>query len=171
MSEYIKCSYCGEEITEDSDFCPHCGTLFTEAGEVYCDEHSQKLAIRVCIICRKVCCEECGVKVSGRSFCLSHRKVKVQQDWAEIFRSTEIADAELVKSVLESTDHKVQVQNFNSIGFAWDGGGDSPISRSNINKPAKVFVPIPEYLEAIKEIVEWKSLEKDTGIDETESDT
>jgi hypothetical protein len=168
MSEYIKCAYCGEEITDDSDFCPHCGVLFAEAGDVFCDLHQQKPATGICIICRKLCCKECGAKVHGRFFCSVHRKVKVEQDWAEVFRSTEIADAELVKSVLESTGHKVQVQNFNSIGFVWDGGGDSPISRSNINKPAKVFVPIPEYLNAVKEIVEWKSSEID--IDETESE-
>lgn len=168
MSEYIKCSYCNEEITADSDFCPHCGTLFAEAGAAFCDLHPIEPGAGVCIICRKLCCKECGNEVRGRFFCLAHRKVKVEQDWAEVFRSTEISDAELVKSVLESTGHKVQVQNFNSIGFIWDGGGDSPISRSNINKPAKVFVPIPEYLAAMEEIVEWKSSE--TNIDEVESE-
>jgi hypothetical protein len=64
----------------------------------------------------------------------------------------------------------VQVQNFNSVGFIWDGGGDSPISRSNINKPAKVFVPIPEYLDAMEEIVEWKSSETNVDLDEAESE-
>jgi hypothetical protein len=92
----------------------------------------------------------------------------VEQDWAEVFRSTEIADAELVKSVLESAGQKVLVQNFNSMGFIWDGGGDSPISRSNINKPAKVFVPIPEYLDAVKMVEEWKSMEKGIDVDETD---
>ncbi len=72
--------------------------------------------------------------------------------------------------MLESTGHKVQVQNFNSIGFVWDGGGDSPISRSNINKPAKVFVPIPEYLEAVKVVEEWRSSNTDAGFDETKTE-
>ena len=103
MSEYIKCSYCGEEITADSDFCPHCGMLFAEAGAVFCDLHPLEPGAGVCIICRKLCCEECGAKVRGRFFCSAHRKVKVEQDWAEVFRSTEISDAELVKSVLESS--------------------------------------------------------------------
>jgi hypothetical protein len=170
MSEYIKCSYCSEEITSDSDFCPHCGTLFEEAGEVFCDLHPQDSGAGVCIICRKLCCEECGANVRGRYFCSAHRKIKVEQDWAEVFRSTELSEAELVKSVLESIGHKVQVQNFNSVGFIWDGGGDSPISRSNINKPAKVFVPIPEYLDAMEEIVEWKSSETNVDLDEAESE-
>jgi hypothetical protein len=170
MDELTPCPNCSEEVTKDSDFCPHCGTLFSEAGEVICDEHPQQQASGVCIICRKVLCQECGVQVHGRIFCIAHRRVRVQQDWAEIFRSTEIADAELVKSVLESAGHKVQVQNFHSIGFIWDGGGDSPISRSNINKPAKVFVPIPEYLEAKKVTEEWQSSETEMETDEEESE-
>jgi hypothetical protein len=39
----------------------------------------------------------------------------------------------------------------------WDGGGDSALSRSAISKPAKVFVPIPEYLKAKESLEEWKS--------------
>ncbi len=62
MSEYnLLVHHCGDEVTEDSDFCPHCGVLFAEAGDVFCDEHQQKPATGVCIICRKVFCEECGV--------------------------------------------------------------------------------------------------------------
>lgn len=169
MSSYINCSYCKEEITKDSDYCPHCGIIFEKAGTFFCDEHKTEPATGVCIICRKVFCKNCGVEVRGRRFCLPHRKVKVQQDWAEIFRSTEIFDAEQVKALLESLGHKVQVQNFNSIGFIWDGGGDSPISRSNINKPAKVFVPIPEYLDAKREIKEWE--ESIGGIEQNGMDT
>jgi hypothetical protein len=168
MSEYKNCFYCKNEVTYDSDFCPHCGVLFAEAGKVFCDLHPLEPGVGVCIICRKLCCEECGAKVRGRFFCSAHRKINVEQDWAEVFRSTEIADAELVKSFLESAGQKVLVQNFNSIGFIWDGGGDSPISRSNINKPAKVFVPIPEYLDAVKIVEEWKSLEKGIDLNETE---
>jgi len=170
MPEFTACSYCSEEITTDSDFYPHCGVLFVEAGEVFCDEHSKEPAVGVCIICRSVLCNECIVRVHGRCFCLPHRKVNVQQDWAEVFRSTEIADSELVKSILESAGHKVQVQNFNAVGFIWDGGGDSPISRSNINKPAKVFVPIPEYLKAVKVTEEWRSSPPDVLRDETDTD-
>jgi len=164
----VRCPHCSNEITSDSDFCPHCGILFAGAGNAPCDLHQLEFGVGVCIICRKVCCRECGTTVRGRFFCTVHKKVRVEEDWAEVFRSTEIADAELIKSVLESAGQKVLVQNFNSIGFVWDGGGDSPISRSNINKPAKVFVPIPEYLNAAQVVEEWKSSEKDISLDESE---
>ncbi len=171
MSSYIHCSYCNEEITDDSDFCPHCGTIYIRDAEIFCDEHPKNKASGVCIICHKVCCKECGREVNGRCLCSLHEEVVVEQDWAEVFQSAEIADAELVKSLLESTGHKVLGQNFNSIGFIWGGGGDSPISRSNINKPVKVFVPIPEYLDAVKEIEEWRSSQTDIGMDYARSDT
>jgi hypothetical protein len=95
--------------------------------------------------------------LGGKRFCKDHKSVKVEQDWAKVYQSTEINDAELVRSVLVNAEFHVQVQNFNSIGFVWDGGGDSPQSRSNLGKPAKVFVPIPEFLRAQIFLQEWES--------------
>lgn len=155
QTELVTCSFCNEEITADSDFCPHCGALLTESENIVCDEHQQNRAEAVCIICHRLLCEECGVLVSGRAFCEAHRKVEVQEDWAEVFRSTEIADAELIKSLLESTGHDVLVQNFDPKGFTWEG--ESSLWRSNINKPAKIFVPIPEYIQAMEIVYDWRS--------------
>ncbi len=157
MREYIRCPSCGEEITQDSDFCPHCGILFEETGSVQCDIHPDATGSSVCIICRRILCERCTHLKEGRRFCIDHKSVRVEQDWARVFQSTEINDAELVRSVLENAEFHVQVRNFNSIGFVWDGGGDSPQSRSNIGKPATVFVPIPEYLKAEALLQEWES--------------
>jgi RNA polymerase subunit RPABC4/transcription elongation factor Spt4 len=157
MSQYRKCPHCGEEVTEDSDFCPHCGVLFPATDNALCETHQTSRATGVCIICRKLVCEQCSKLVHGRIFCLDHNNIEVQQDWARVFESTEINDAELIKSVLEKAQYHVLVQNFGSIGYAWDGGGDSPQSRSNLSRPAKVFVPIPEYLEASKTVDDWQS--------------
>lgn len=156
-SEYISCSRCGEEITADSDFCPHCGTLFSKAAALMCDSHGASPAIGICIICRKLSCGQCGKDVKGRFLCREHGEVEVQQDWARIFQSSDINDSELVKSFLESNGFTVLTQNFAPVGFVWDGGGDSSLSRSNISKPAKILVPIPEYLKAEAAIREWRS--------------
>jgi hypothetical protein len=163
MSEYGKCPNCKGEVTLDSDFCPHCGILFEGSKDVFCDTHQQDAATGICIICRKLVCTRCSAKHGGRMFCADHAKVEVSQDWAMVFQSTEINDAELVKSVLEAVRHKVLVQNFGSVGYAWDGGGDSPQSRSNLGRPAKVFVPIPEYIDAVRTIEEWQSSGSGTG--------
>jgi RNA polymerase subunit RPABC4/transcription elongation factor Spt4 len=154
---YVKCPQCLEEITSDSDFCPHCGVLFSGASGQMCDLHPQRPADGICIICRKLLCEQCEKIVHSRTFCSDHRAVEVQQDWARVFQSTDINESELARSFLEAAAHKVLVQNFAPIGFMWDGGGDSALSRSALSKPAKIFVPIPEYLKAKESLEEWKS--------------
>ena len=157
MAEYMNCMNCKGEFTRDSDFCPHCGVLFHGIGTLRCESHAQRISSGVCVICRKVVCIVCSKIVHGRTLCADHQKIEIQQDWARVFQSTEIVDSQLMKAVLESEGFHIQVQNFNSIGFVWEGGGDSPISRSNIGRPAKVFVPIPEYLGAAVAIKEWNS--------------
>jgi RNA polymerase subunit RPABC4/transcription elongation factor Spt4 len=146
-----------EEITPDSDFCPHCGVLFSGAAGEPCDTHPQQQATGICIICRKLVCPECGKLLRNRTFCIEHRNVEVQQDWARVFQSTDINESEMAKAVLESAGQQVLLQNFAPIGFVWDGGGDSALSRGALSKPAKVFVPIPDYLKARESLEEWKS--------------
>lgn len=154
MSQLITCSNCGGEVTEDSDFCPHCGYLLTDAT-LLCGLHPSNEASGVCIICQRLVCEQCSEESERRVFCLEHLEVIVDGDWAEVFRSTDINDAELSKALLESARFHVEVQNFGSIGYAWDGGGDSPLSRVNLNSPAKVFVPLNEYLSAKQLLDDW----------------
>lgn len=163
MPEYKNCTNCDGEVTPDSDFCPHCGVLFENAGTVVCERHPDRKAVSVCIICRVLVCEHCKASAGNRTFCSDHKGIEVQQDWANVFQSTDINDAELVKSLLEAAEFHIQVQNFNPIGFVWDGGGDSSLSRSALSKPAKIFVPIPEYLEALEAVNEWKSFSEQDG--------
>ncbi|HTP80892.1 MAG TPA: hypothetical protein VMM57_10895 [Bacteroidota bacterium] len=151
-----ECTACFGEVTDDSDYCPHCGIIFEQAAAAQCSRHPDSGAVAVCIICRDPLCKKCAHRKRGRYFCVDHRRVAVQQDWAEVLVSTEVLDAELAKSLLESNGFHVLAQNFQSVGFVWDGGGDSPVSRSNIGRPAKVLVPIPEYSSARRTIEEWR---------------
>jgi RNA polymerase subunit RPABC4/transcription elongation factor Spt4 len=157
MEALTSCGNCSEEITADSDFCPHCGVLFAEAGGLVCERHSEQDAVGVCIICRVLVCDKCRVVVGNRTFCFDHSMTEVQQNWANVFQSTDINEAELVKSLLEASNFHIQVQNFGSIGFVWEGGSDSSLSRNALNKPAKLFVPIPQYLKAVETVEQWKT--------------
>ena len=157
MHEYGPCPSCDGEITEDSDFCPHCGILFEKKIRVPCDTHSQGQAVGVCILCRALLCHECVHTKGGRRFCSEHRNVKVEQDWALIFQSNDINEAELVRSFLESISQQLILRNFTPHGFVWDGGGDSLFSRQAVNRPAKLFVPIPDYVGARKALEEWEA--------------
>lgn len=151
----MKCPHCSGELTPESDFCPHCGNLLEDEGNVFCSMHPHVPGIAVCVICRRVVCRECGKKKSGRWLCLDHENVKMEQDWALIFESPDINEAELIKSVLESVGQRVVVRNFGPNNVVWEGGGDSLFSRQALNRPAKVFVPIPEYEKAKLALDEW----------------
>jgi len=157
MSSDERCPDCGEEVTGESDFCPHCGILRPGAGSPRCTVHGDLAAQSVCIICHRLLCRQCRKRRTGRAFCDEHRNVEVVLDWANVFQSNDVTEAELLRSVLEAEGLTVQTQNFQSIGYIWDGGGDSPLSRSAVNRPAKVFVPIPEYRAARQVVLDWSS--------------
>lgn len=157
---HVKCPECGGEVTSDSDFCPHCGELFEGSDALRCSFHPQNRAVAVCIICQRTVCEECGKKKQNRWLCPDHSNVTVEQDWALIFQSPDINEAELVKSVLESIGKKVVARNFGPNNVVWEGGGDSLFSRQALNRLAKLFVPIPEYDDAKKALREWESSNK-----------
>lgn len=93
--------------------------------------------------------------VGGRAFCSEHAHVHVEQDWAMVYSSNEINDAELARAVLEEAGFNVVVRDFLPIGYVWDGAGDSSFSRLALKKPAKVFVPIENFLSASKALDEW----------------
>jgi hypothetical protein len=144
--DYFHCVYCDGEVTQDSDFCPHCGNLFVEAPELKCDTHSDREAAGLCIICRKALCDECLVRKRDRIFCSEHHEVEVMQDWANVFQSIDYLQASIVKGKLESAGIGCQVYNqmqMSTIGFL-EGG----IARTQLKTPVKLFVPIPDFQKA-----------------------
>lgn len=155
--EYVRCPACSDEVTSDSDFCPHCGELFEMSDGVRCARHAGNTAVAVCIICRNTVCRECGVRRRGRWLCPDHRAVTVEQDWALVIQTPDINRAELVRSVLESAGYTVVARNFGPNTAVWEGGGDSLMSRHALNRPAKLFVPIPEYEGATATLNDWES--------------
>ena len=144
----VQCPRCGEGVYEGSDFCPHCGVLRDPAGLPQCPVHRDRTAEDVCIICHQLLCPQCRKRKQGRSFCTDHHKVEVVLDWANVFQSDDVAEADLIRSVLEADGFTIQQQNF-------DSGGN--IFGTALVRPAKVFVPIPEYHKARDLVLEWES--------------
>ncbi len=157
MADLGTCAQSGGDVTPDRDFCPHCGQLLAPAGIRQCESHPEREARGVCIICHSLVCRSCSKRVIGKIFCTGHKDVEVVQDWANVFESAEAHEADLARSILESCGLKVQLQNAEAVGFIWGAGNESAISRSQINRPVKVFVPIPDYLRAIQHLAEWES--------------
>lgn len=153
----MNCPSCSTAISDDSDFCPSCGTLLVAAETVFCERHASHRAVAACIICSTPVCKTCVRVVGGRALCTDHAQVHVEQEWAMVYSSNEINDAELARAVLQEAGFKVVVRDFLPIGYVWDGAGDSSFSRLALKKDAKVFVPIEEYLGASEALDEWSS--------------
>jgi Putative prokaryotic signal transducing protein len=136
MAELVTCANCSNEVTDDSDFCPHCGYLFKEAPPVHCETDLGQEATGVCIICNKLVCPRCQEVQNKHLFCIEHCSVQVEQDWASVFESNNVVDVEMQKDYLESNGIQTVMQNFGM----------------HIRHPGaiRLFVPIPDYLRAKK---------------------
>lgn len=151
--DYVACPRCSEQITADSDYCSHCGTLKANV-HFFCETHSASSAIAVCIICRRLLCSECVNAVRGRVLCPEHKSVEVSEDWAVVFQSTDYYEANIIRGKLESAGITVNPRNNTSIGFIADGFIESAIGRTILRYPVKIFVPLDQYLiadEVLKE--------------------
>ena len=111
----------------------------------------------MCVICQQPFCSSCVKWIDGKALCADHVTVKIEQDFALVYSSSDINDAELARAILDSRGFHVVVRDFNPIGYVWEGAGDSAFSRSALRKLAKIFVPIPDYLRAIVVLNEWST--------------
>ena len=152
------CPRCSGDVTEDSDFCPHCGILLG-TGNFFCGNHGERKAEAVCIICRKLLCQECATGKNRRTFCDEHKEVEVSEDWAVAFKSYDYYEANIVRGKLESSGITVTPRNNAGIGFLADGFIETAIGRTILKYPVKVFVPLDQYLDAISVVNEQSTLE------------
>lgn len=151
--EYEECGNCFESVTAESEFCVHCGVLLSE-DDFFCERHLESKAIAVCVICRRLMCENCAKKKGVKMLCEEHEKIEISEDWAVAFQSVDYYEANIVRGKLESSGITVNPRNNASIGFIADGFIEGPIGRSILKYPVKVFVPLDQYLNAIEIVKE-----------------
>ncbi len=150
-SPAVPCVRCGGDVTPDSDFCVHCGTLLF-GKKSQCETHPERGAVAVCVLCRRLMCSDCAKEINGRSFCEEHRKVEVEEEWVLVFQSVDFFEASVVRTKLEGADITVSAQNEHSIGYL--GFMDTPIGRTNLEHPVKIFVPFDQYVVAAQLLLE-----------------
>ncbi|MGA9115686.1 MAG: hypothetical protein WB626_02815 [Bacteroidota bacterium] len=162
MADAPLCVRCSGSLPPGADYCPRCGVLLAPAHPA-CDLHPDREAAGVCVLCERLLCGECAWRAGARSVCAAHAGVFFRGEWVEVFRSSEVAEADMARAVLESEGCPVHTVDFGPVGYVWEGGGEHPLSRSALNKPARVLVPIPEFLRAEKTLNEWRSAEAGSG--------
>ena len=98
-SEKLFCPHCNSIVKKDDDFCPDCGTLFTEF--VKCIEHTDKEAEGVCVICCEPFCSECGIYVNRVFFCTDHCEYKFSEGMVSLFSTNDAAKMEIIRYNIE----------------------------------------------------------------------
>ena len=147
----FECSFCQNEINEDDEFCPECGTLFEDAK---CINHPNENAAGACVICCEPYCKECGFFVNDRIFlCNEHSEYEIYEGMARIYGSADAAQIEYLENCLEQS-------NLHPIAFSKKasplhlGGSDYSLFRASgefnghIINEIKLMVPLQEVIEA-----------------------
>jgi len=160
MPEYDDCGNCGGEVTDDSDFCPHCGVLFEQAPVVACATHNGSGSCAVCVICGRYLCEICAVEVGGRFLCPEHESIKLVENYALVYQSRDVAEAATVRAMLTPSGQVASEDGEGNLDIpVEDDGGQFDVVDANLftrGQLARLYVPIPRYLEAMEILKEWR---------------
>lgn len=148
MSDKFLCDFCGTEISNDSEFCTKCGTIFID--DVSCFNHSDDDAKGVCTICHQAYCKKCGLRVNGIFLCNQHSDYEIYEGMARVFGSSDEQQVNLYKSVLEENNLHPFIYERKASPISL-GGGDP---RGQIINEIKLMVPCSEVLLAEKIIDE-----------------
>lgn len=153
MNETIVCEYCGNQTTNDSEFCIKCGSIFID--NVYCYKHSEQIADGVCAICHNAYCKKCGLRVNSIFLCNEHSDFEIYEGMAAVFNSYDIAQIEFLKSCLKKEGFNPFIYSRNSTPLP---SGYKDLTLFQVEKdPGKVssseirlVVPCSEVLQALE---------------------
>ncbi len=145
------CECCESQVGENYDYCPVCGTLFSEYA---CENHPEEEGVGICLICEKVCCPECGDYLRGMFLCEEHSQLEIYERMAKIFGSSDSVEIDFIISMLEKEGlHPVRFDRKNNPLYL--GGSDYTLFRpdgdvnGHITNEIKILVPFVEYEEAV----------------------
>ena len=98
-AEKLFCPHCNSIVKKDDDFCPECGTLFAEF--IKCNEHTDKEADGVCVICCEPLCASCGTYVNEIFLCNEHSEYEIYEGMVRVYGSSDSMQVDYAKSCLE----------------------------------------------------------------------
>lgn len=157
MLEKLLCDFCGTEISNDTEFCTKCGTIFID--NVSCFIHPDDDAKGVCAICHQAYCKKCGLRVNSIFLCNQHSNYEIYEGMARVFGSSDEQQVNLYKSNLEQNNLHPFVYSRKASPISL-GGPDYTLfkasgdSSGHIINEFKLMVPCSEVLQAEKIIDE-----------------
>ena len=151
------CKNCNQEIEDDSEYCPRCGTIFM--NDVFCIIYTDVEATGVCVICADPYCNICGNHHKKVFLCEPHLKHEIYEGMAKVFGTSDEVEIQHLKSILEESGLHPFIYSRKSSPMHL-GGTDYSLFRASgdfnghIINEIKLMVPCGEVLEAEKLISE-----------------
>ena len=148
METTIQCPRCDQEIDAEGPACPACGHL--HKGSLDCLRHPDRKATGICVVCSDPLCGECDVADAMHHACPEHGDVPVIEGWAQIYTTSDVMEAELIKENLQADGVDAAVLSQKDQSFGVDLGELSPV---------RLLVPAYEYLDAVKHLAQHMDVE------------
>lgn len=139
METTIRCPRCDQEIDAEGPACPACGHI--HAGTLQCQRHPDRTAVGVCVVCGDALCDECDATDEVHHACVDHRAIPVIEGWAQIYTTSGVVEAELIRENLQADGIDAAVLSQKDRSFGVDLGELSPV---------RLLVPAYAYVEAMK---------------------
>jgi hypothetical protein len=148
--EIFECKTCFNQVKEQDEFCPECGTLFEDA--VKCSVHPDIEAEGVCIICCFPFCSQCGAPNNKHFLCHAHYDYEIYPGMARVYGGLDDTNVQYIKACLEQSDiHpfifcRVQPKGGSRLVYTlFEANGDTG---GHIVNEIKVMVPCQEVVVA-----------------------
>ena len=158
-NDFNLCSECENNVNENDDFCPNCGSLFVE--DTFCINHPESETSGVCIICCEPYCSKCVCKVNDKFLCTDHAEYEIYQGMARVYGISDESQAQYIEGCLK--DAGLHPFIFSRKAGPWHlGSGDYTLFRASgeydghIINEIKVMVPCQEVIQAEDIIGELK---------------
>jgi hypothetical protein len=113
-----------------------CGTLVAPAS---CAAHGDRIADRACVVCGRAVCGACRRGDRHTALCPEHGDVRILGGWAELARTSDEVDAELLAARLTAAGVEARVLSQKDRANVVTFGGLSVV---------RVLVPAHRLLEA-----------------------
>ena len=139
MESNIRCPRCEQEIDAGNATCPACGQFLAERAS--CARHVERRAEGVCVVCGDPVCDECDPTEEVHYICPNHRTVPVIEGWAQIYSTSDVVEANLIRENLASEGLDAAVLSQKDRSFTVDLGDLSAV---------RILVPAYEYLDAME---------------------
>lgn len=78
--EVLECRQCFANSAPGSEFCSHCGYLFTGARS--CTNHPEIMTDHLCLICRRPVCRKCSKMVNEKIICNDDNNYHFVGNWS-----------------------------------------------------------------------------------------